>query len=410
MKRIIRREKYLEALHSGRDVTGLVKVITGMRRCGKSTLLEQYMQDLRDSGVDRENIVLMNLESFEYQGIRDSEALNEAVLERIRGDERMYLLFDEIQNVEGWERTVSALGLMRNCDIYITGSNSRMLSSELATHISGRYVEIRMLPLSFKEYMELHPHADIELRFREYLRFGALPEVDPARGEEFCDGHLDGVFNTVLVKDILQRIKTDDVSKILAIARFLYSNIGNLTNISGIAKAAGLSSVTVERYVSEMEDALLFYHADRYDIAGKRLLSTNGKYYASDLGLRNSALKGARGADISRPLENVVFLELLRRGYDVVVGSFRDREVDFAARKGDRVEYYQVTATMLSEETRRREFGSLESIRDNHRKTILTADRLGLGSEGGIDVANIYDWLLQDPEEWGTVPQRRYGI
>ncbi len=390
----IRREQYLEELHEGRSDKDVVKVITGMRRCGKSTLLEQFKVDLLDSGVPEGDIIHLNLESFEGQGYTTYKELNEMLESRVPTDRDSYVLLDEIQNVDGWERSVAALCTIGRCDVYLTGSNSEMLSTELSTHISGRYIEIDMLPFSFREYIQLHPGSDVDGLFSDYLRYGSLPEVDPAKGERFCQSYIEGVFNTVLVKDILSRVKTDDVRKITSIARFLYSNIGNITNIATISKGSGISPVTTDRYITEMENALLFYHSERYDIVGKRLLQTNGKYYASDLGMRNVVLKGAEGTDISRPLENVVFLELIRRGYTVRTGSYRDLEVDFTALKGDTTEYYQVTLTMMSEDTRIRELRPLEGIRDNYSKTILTLDRFGLGSENGIRIVNVIDWLM----------------
>ena len=399
MVRIVRRVQYLEALHSGKDATNVVKVVSGMRRCGKSTLFDQYMDDLRASGIPEDSIFSINFDSAEGQKIENSADLNRLIVEKIPSDRPMYVFLDEVQNVDRWEKSVAALCTMKNCDVYITGSNSKLLSTELSTHLSGRFIEIRMLPLSFKEYMEMHPSDDLDLRFGQYLRYGSLPEADPERGERFCDGYLEGTFNTVLVKDILGRMKTDDVTKIKDIARFLYSNIGNTTNVANIAKGAKVSAATAEKYVAKMEEALLFYHAERYDIVGKNLLETNGKYYASDLGMRNSALKGAGGTDMSRPMENVVFLELVRRGYTVRVGSFRDYEVDFTALRGGDTEYYQVTMTMMSEATRDRELRPLAGIKDNFSKTVITMDRLGLGSENGIEVVNIYDWLLGTREE-----------
>ena len=390
----IRREQYLEELREGRSDKDVVKVVTGMRRCGKSTLLEQFKGDLLDSGVPEEDIIHLNLESFEGQGYTTYKELNEMLESRVPTDRDSYILLDEIQNVEGWEKSVAALCTIEMCDVYLTGSNSSMLSTELSTHISGRYIEIDMLPFSFKEYIQLHSGSDVNKLFSDYLRYGSLPEVDPAKGERFCQSYIEGVFNTVLVKDILSRVKTDDVRRITSIARFLYSNIGNTTNIAAISKGSGISPVTSDRYVTEMENALLFYHSERYDIVGKRLLQTNGKYYASDLGMRNVVLKGAKGTDVSRPLENVVFLELIRRGYTVRTGSYRDLEVDFTALKGGSTEYYQVTLTMMSEDTRTRELRPLEDIRDNYSKTILTLDRFGLGSENGIRIVNVIDWLL----------------
>ncbi|MDR3283204.1 MAG: ATP-binding protein [Candidatus Methanoplasma sp.] len=389
----IRRTQYLEMLHRGRGVTDVVKVVTGMRRSGKSTLLEQYASDLLESGVPKDAIVSINFEDFEGRKIRNCEDLDAFVRKTIRSDRITHLFLDEIQNVEGWEKTVASALNTKRCDLYITGSNSKMLSSELSTHIAGRYVEVKMLPLSFKEYLEMHPSSDREGRFGEYLRFGSLPEVDPSRGERFCDSQLEGIFNTVLVNDVLGRMGSSDSGKLKDIARFLYSNVGNLTNVDTVAKAAGVGNVTAGRYMRGLEEALLIYGAERYDIAGKRLLKTNGKYYASDLGMRNFALRGVGGTDISRPLENIVFLELVRRGYLVRVGSFRDSEVDFTAFMDGRTEYYQVTLTMMADETRARELRPLNGIRDNYRKTVLTMDRLGLGSENGIDIVNVLDWL-----------------
>lgn len=380
-------------LRSGRDMLDVVKVVTGMRRCGKSTLLRMYADELRNSGVADRDIVSINLESSEYIDLDGPGALLDDILERLDESGINYVFIDEIQNILGWERAISALIVTNRCDIYITGSNSHMLSSELATHISGRYVEIPLTPLSFREYMELYP-GNRRQRFGEYLRFGALPEVDPARGSDFCEAQLVGIYNTVLVKDILARTNRGDARMLDSIARFLYSNIGNLSNIDSIANALDVGNSKVSRYISMLSEAFLFYAVDRYDMVGKRLLKTNGKYYASDLGIRFVALRGSATMDISRPLENLVFLELVRRGYAVRIGSFRDREVDFTALKGGRIEYYQVCQTMMSESTRERELRSLSSIRDNYPKTILTLDDYGLGSDGGIEVVNVIDWFM----------------
>ena len=391
-QRIVRRRP-MEMLRSGRGLMDVVKVVTGMRRCGKSTLMEMYADELIASGVPYEDIVSINLESKEYMDLETSEQLSDAVFSRIGNSGIKYVFIDEVQNVIGWERVISALTVTRRCDIHITGSNSHMLSSELATHISGRYVEIELTPLSFREYMELHP-GDRRQRFNEYLRFGALPEVDPARGAEFCDAQLIGIYNTILVKDILRRLERGDARTLDSIARFLYSNVGNLTNIDSIANTLNIGNSKVSRYVSMLCEAFLFYDAERYDIVRKKVLKTNGKFYASDLGIRNVALRGSGMADISRPLENLVFLELVRRGYTVRIGSFRDKEVDFTASKDGRTEYYQVCQTMLSEDTRERELYSLEAIRDNHPKIVLTLDDYGLGSDEGIEIMNVIDWFM----------------
>ena len=392
MNGTVRRSGYLEQMHGSKGATGVIKVITGMRRCGKSTLMEQFEEDLRSEGVDSNHIFHVNFETFEGYDILSPDELRRQ-LRALPKDGIVYVMLDEIQDVEGWELIVSSLEEVKNYDVYITGSNSDMLSTDLSTHLSGRYIEIKMLPLSFGEYYELHP-GNAEDRFVQYLRYGGLPDTDPDRGERHSLGYLEGVFSTVLVKDVLSRLRTDNVNKIRAIARFLYSNVGNITNIAAIAQGTGLNPGTVERYVGGMESALLFYHAEKYDIVGKKLLSTNGKYYASDLGMRYMALKGSGTDDLSRPLENAVYLELIRRGYTVRIGSYRDKEVDFIAVMGNDVEYYQVAMTILSEETKKREFGSLEAIRDNFPKTVLTMDRFNLGNFGGIRVVNVMDWML----------------
>ncbi len=393
MVEYVRRDGYLSLLHECKDAVSVVKVITGMRRCGKSTLLDQFAEDLRNDGVDEDRIFHMNFESFEGQETVSGDELR-AMLRSLPKDRISYVLLDEVQDVDGWEMIVAALEAEKRFDVYITGSNSDMLSTDLATHLSGRYIEIKVLPLSFKEYLQLHP-GDRESRFDQYLRYGGLPDSDPDRGERFCRGYLEGVFSTILVKDVLSRLKTDDIGRIGSIARFLYSNIGNVTNRSAISKGTGLNQATVDRYVEGMEDALLFHHADRYDIVGKRLLSTNGKYYASDVGMRNTAISGKGVQDLGRTIENVVYLELIRRGYDVRTGSYRDKEVDFSAVKGDETEYFQVTETMLAEDTRDREMRPLRSIRDSFPKTVLTLDRFGLGNYEGIKAINIIDWLLE---------------
>ena len=388
------RKDYLSLLEAGKDENAVVKVITGMRRSGKSTLMNQFIEKLKAAGVSDDRIFLINFEMAEYQYINDRTILNKWILDNIPKEGQCYVFLDEIQNVNDWEMSVSALQIMPNCDVYITGSNSKMLSSELSTHISGRYTEVKVLPLSFSEYLELHPSDDKDSRFSDYLRYGGLPVVNPDSDRTFIEGLLEGIFNTVLVKDVLYRLKTDDVSKITAIAKFLYSNIGNITNIDNIATETGISNPTVSKYVEEMSKAFLFYYAEKYDIVGKKILKTNGKFYASDLGMRNVIIGLGLARDISKPLENVVFMELLRRGYEVRIGSYRDWEVDFTAIGPDGVEYYQICETMLSDDTYKRESRPFKAIKDNCPKTILTLDKFGLGSDDGIKIVNLVDWLL----------------
>lgn len=388
------RKDYLSLLEAGKDENAVVKVITGMRRSGKSTLMNQFIEKLKAAGVPDDGIFLINFEMAEYQYINDRTILNKWILDNIPKEGQCYVFLDEIQSVNDWEMSVSALQTMPNCDVYITGSNSKMLSSELSTHISGRYIEVKVLPLSFSEYLELYPSDDKDSRFRDYLRYGGLPVVNPDSDRTFIEGLLEGIFNTVLVKDVLYRLKTDDVSKITAIAKFLYSNIGNITNIDNIATETGISNPTVSKYVEEMSKAFLFYYAEKYDIVGKKILKTNGKFYASDLGMRNVIIGLGLARDISKPLENVVFMELLRRGYEVRIGSYRDWEVDFTAIGPDGVEYYQICETMLSDDTYKRESRPFKAIKDNCPKTILTLDKFGLGSDDGIKIVNLVDWLL----------------
>ena len=388
------RKDYLSLLEAGKDQNDVVKVITGMRRSGKSTLMSQFIEKLKADGVPDDRIFLINFEMAEYQYLNDRVVLNKWILDNIPKEGQCYVFLDEIQSVNDWEMSVSALQTMPNCDVYITGSNSKMLSSELSTHISGRYIEVKVLPLSFSEYLELYPSDDKDSRFRDYLRYGGLPVVNPDSDRTFIEGLLEGIFNTVLVKDVLYRLKTDDVSKITAIAKFLYSNIGNITNIDNIATETGISNPTVSKYVEEMSKAFLFYYAEKYDIVGKKILKTNGKFYASDLGMRNVIIGLGLARDISKPLENVVFMELLRRGYEVRIGSDRDWEVDFTAIGPDGVEYYQICETMLSDDTYKRESRPFKAIKDNCPKTILTLDKFGLGSDDGIKIVNLVDWLL----------------
>ncbi len=388
------RRNYLDRIAAGRDDCDVIKVITGIRRCGKSVLMKLYREELISSGVDESDILYMDFESFEGRRIRTSEQLDDLIAPMIPKDRTYYVLFDEIQNVKGWEMTLASLNSKGNCDVYITGSNSDMLSSDLATHISGRHVEIKVLPLSLKEFYVKNDYQDKDVAFRDYMEFGGLPGVDPSRGQEYCWDYLQGVFNTVVVKDVMRRTGVVDPEKIRSIAHFLQYNIGNITNDDNIARDLGISGVTVDRYVSAMLEASLFQRCARYDLVTKRLLRTNGKYYVTDLGVRNAELGIATGEDISHPLENVVFLELLRRGYDLRVGSYHDSEIDFITKRHGEMEYYQVCQTILSEGTMNRELRPLSKTKDNYPKTILTLDRFGLGDHDGVKIINLVDWLM----------------
>ena len=383
------REDYLAILTSSKDMPSTVKVLTGMRRTGKTTVLNQFVGRLRSMDTDEENICHINLDLLVDEP--DINWLHEQIKPVLERKGMHYILIDEIQDVDGWERLVAMLVARGDCDIYITGSNSKMLSSELSTKLSGRYIEIEILPLSFKEYMELHP-GEKEKRLEDFLKFGGLPMIDPDRGESVCMYQSEGVFNTVVMKDIMSRI-SGSARRLDAICRFLYSNIGNVTNPDRISEALNIPKDDVYRFMNEIVSAHLFYHADRYDIVGKKYLKSKGKYYATDLGMRYMLLNPGSLADLSKPLENAVYFELLRRGYKVSVGSYNDSEIDFTAMKGDRIIYYQVTQTMHAEKTKKRELTPLEEVPDNYRKIVLTEDRIGLGSYDGIEVVNVIDWF-----------------
>ncbi len=381
------REKQINLLNAAKDKTDVAKVVTGMRRTGKSTLFRQF----RDSLDPNDNIIFLDLDLIDEE--MDWEDLKKYVNDGFSGDGTHYVFIDEIQDVDKWERVVAEMIARRDCDVYITGSNSKLLSSELATKISGRYIEIQVYPLSFKEYMTLFP-GDKYQRFDEFLRYGSLPIIEPSRGAEFCDRLLEDVFNTILVKDVLAHVGSNDVSKVIAIARYLFANIGNVTNVDNISKALGIGYPTVQKFVEAMVSAHLFEYCERYDIVGKKILQSKGKYYATDIGMRRVMMRGDQNPDISKPLENIVFMELRRRYPNVRIGSYRDYEVDFTVSNSDVTEYYQVTQTIMSDDTKNKEFRPYEKINDNYRKTILTTDRFGLGSYNGIDVVNVIDWLL----------------
>ena len=391
MSEIIRR-LYLDRLKSGRDRTDVVKVITGMRRSGKTVLMRQFIRELKDSGIPDDRVVYMNFESRDWERVSTySDLLDYISSLGIEG--RIYVFLDEIQRVQSWERAVNSLQVDFDADVYITGSNAYLLSSDLSTYISGRYMELRILPLSFSEFLELHP-GEKDTRFMQYLRTGSLPIVDPDGDETFEQDLLTGVFNTVLVKDVLEHTGSSDASVLLDVARFLYSNVGNVTSCNSIAQTLREDNRQVRRYLDSMADAFLIYKAERYDIRGKRPLDTLEKYYVSDTGMRNAVLGISSREDISRLVENVVYLELIRRGYEVAVGKYGDTEVDFTARRGNVVEYYQVTLSMISESTYNREIRPFELIRDSHPKTVLSMDRFLIDIPDGIRHVNVIDWLL----------------
>ncbi len=385
----IKRQDYLQLLKDSTGKTDLVKVLTGMRRTGKTTVMLQHLEYLRSSGVPEESLCYIDIDIFGEEISRDE--LKAKIQPCLNYEGLHYIFIDEIQDVKEWERTVAMLVARRDCDVYITGSNSRMLSSELSTKLSGRYMEVRILPLSFREYMELNG-GDEEERFGQYIRYGPMPSIEPERGDNVCRAQTEGVYNTVMMKDVIAHV-SGKADKLKAVCRFLFSNIGKITNAERISSELKLSDDTVRKYLDALLEAHLFSHAERYDIVGKNVFRSKGKYYATDTGMRNLLVNANELRDISAVLENVVYFELLRRGYKVFVGSFRDQEIDFTAIRVDDVRYYQVSQTVTAEETYSREIRPLKAVNDSYMKTILTLDRIGLGNDSGIRVVNLLDWL-----------------
>jgi predicted AAA+ superfamily ATPase len=397
----VEREEYLQRLWRSKDQTHVVKIVTGIRRCGKSTLLAQFIRRLKESGVSEDQILHINFESGKFDSLRTYRDLNDHMESNISRSGRTYVLLDEVQRIEEWERSINSLMVDRDADIYITGSNAHLLSSELATFLSGRYIEIKMLPLSFGEYVRLHPPSSgqtVGSRFQDYIWLGSMPMADPDLNADFLNDYLAGIFNTVLRKDVEDRIKARDSALVENICRFLMSNIGNVTSINAISNYTKANNATVKKYLQALEDAFIFYKAYRYDIIGKRILSSTEKYYVSDTGIRNSVLGSSKGMDIGRQIENIVYLELIRRGYRVTIGSYRDREIDFTATTRDTVEYYQVTQTMLSEEVYDREVRSFKAIDDNFPKIILSLDEIVVKPADGIRHHNLIRWLLGETD------------
>ncbi len=380
----------------------LIKVITGMRRSGKSTLLALFAEALQKEGVAFDHIIAMNLESLAFETYRDYRKLYRYLKERLQGDPPFYLLLDEVQATDGWEKVVNSLFEEGAADIYLTGSNAKMLSSELSTLLSGRYVEIPVYPLSFREYLTFLPEerrTDREAAFQSYLTYGGLPIVPSLpQDEETIGTVLMGIYNTVLVKDIVQRNGVRDAQLLERVATFLADAIGSPVSthrISGYLTSQGrkVSGATLDNYLRMLEEAFIFYRAQRYDIKGKALLKTQEKYYSVDLGLRN-ALLDFHGGDYGHILENVVYLELLRRGYRVRIGKIGSLEVDFIAEKAGIRRYYQVSATILDEATRERELRPLFAVPDQYEKYVLTMDRTFIQDFNGIRNQNIIDFLL----------------
>ena len=408
MNELINRPIYLEQLIQHKD-KDLIKIITGIRRSGKSSILDLFHKYLVDSGVKEKNIIHINLESLKYRNLKDYLSFYDYVKKKIVKKGKTYLIFDELQSVEYWEKAIESFRIDYDVDIYITGSNAYFLSTELSTLLSGRYVEIPVMPLSFKEFLDFYKFKNkvsIEEKFQKFLQFGGMPVLREYEFDEIRSNQvLEGIYSTVLIKDILMRVNSADQNTLQKIILYLCSNIGSITspnNIGNVLSAEGnidkkknnIAGKTVEKYISYLRNAFFFYQISRYDIRGRQLLKTLGKNYIIDLGFRNMLL-GYRDTDRGHILENIVFLELIRRNFKVYIGKIGDIEVDFVAEKPNEKIYIQVTESMLSKETAVRELRPLQNIQDNYEKIILSLDRNYINSYAGIKNLNLIDWLLE---------------
>ena len=405
------RKEYLSRLLAWKNEQ-VIKVVTGIRRCGKSTLLKQFQDRLLEDGVSQEQIISINFEDLDYEDLLDYKALYAYIKERLCPDKMTYIFLDEIQKVDSFQKAVDSLFIKENTDIYITGSNAYLLSGDLATLLTGRYVEISMLPLSFAEYLECSGETG-EQALASYMRFGGFPYLSQMENTaEKVDTYLEGIYNTVVVKDIEDRQlrknpdpnkrKITDITLLKTIARYLASVVGSPVSVKSVSdylvsSGRKVSPNTVDDYMEALQESFIFYPVERFDINGKQLLKVNRKWYIVDLGLRNHILPKKR-YDLGFSLENIVFFELLRRGYKVNVGKNGDAEVDFVAQKQGVLHYYQVTADMTNEDTFDREIRPLQSIKDNYEKMILTMDHMTPGDYEGIKVVHLLRWLLEKNE------------
>ena len=402
---MIIRENYLKKIIDDKD-TDFIKVITGMKRTGKSTLLLMFRDYLLANGEKEENIVHINFESAKYDDIKDYKDLYKYIEDKVK-DEKIYLLLDEIQSVSSWEKAINSFKVDFNMDIYITGSNAYLLSSELSTLLSGRYIEIKMYPLSFKEFLVFNNYDEnnLEEKFNEYLKYGGLPAITLIKGnDELILSYLNDIYNTIVKKDIIDRNNIKDVALLENIIKYLFNNVGSPISSNKISDYLNSNKVvqksnhqTIDNYLNMLEKSYIIYKADRTDVKSKSLLKTLGKYYVSDSGIRNIIL-GFRNINEGHLLENIVYLELLRRGYRVNIGKIGDYEVDFVAENPHTIRYYQVAQSISDEDVRAREIRSLENIPDNYEKIILSMDRSINNDYNGIKVRNIISWLLDSEE------------
>ena len=396
------RNLYLNQLIGFKDKS-LIKVVTGIRRCGKSTLLLLFEDHLLKSGVPSENIVRINFESLEFDHIKDYMDLHKYISSKIKNPgEKYYILLDEIQQVTSWEKTINSLMVDINSDIYITGSNAYLLSSELSTLLAGRYVEIKMQPLSFKEFLDFtdDDEKSLEDSFNIYLTYGGLPAIAELLDSPATIGpFLEGIYNTVLMKDVIKRNNVRDGALLESILKYIAANVGNIVSTKKISdyltsKGRKTASETIDNYLKMLENAFIIYKANRFDLRGKLFLKTLEKYYITDMGIRNQ-LTGLRNTDYGHVLENIIYLELIRRGYQVTIGKIGSLEIDFVAEKQNERNYFQVSATIVDDNTRSRELRPLLALSDNYPKYILTMDKTPFTDYEGIKIINIIDFLLE---------------
>jgi len=405
MSKFIERKEYLEQLSMWREEE-MIKVVTGVRRCGKSTLFDLYINKLKNEGITDKQIISINLEDEDCAELMDYRKLHEYVKERLCSNKWTYLFIDEIQNCENYEKTLSSLYLKKELDIYITGSNAYILSGELATKLTGRCIKIDMLPLSFFEYSSAVTTADKKERFNQYMNMGAFPYAARFAKSIYDynslahNQYLEGIYNTVMVKDIMTRKQLTDATLLKSVARFLASNIGSPVSAKKIAdtltsSGRPTSSKTIDTYLEALCDSYLFYKVQRFDIKGKMHLKTESKYYICDTGLRNMML-GTINKDIGHQIENIVYLELLRRGYTISIGKTgRGTEVDFVVIRNNQTEYYQVSASVLDQGTLDRELAPLKQIKDNYPRYLLTLDDFSVDHDG-IRQVNLINWLSRN--------------
>lgn len=400
-QKLVQRKNYLEWLKNWREKQ-LIKVVAGVRRCGKSTLFKLYIDWLLENGISPTQIISINLEELEHEDLLNYRALYDYIKGRLYKGGYTYVFIDEVQNCKDYEKAVDSLFVKDNVDVYITGSNAYLLSGELATLLSGRYVQISMLPLSFAEYVTFKDVGEKELSsaFQTYLRFGTFPAVATLNDrEDLIHSYLDGIYNSILVKDVAIRLGITDISILTSIAKFLFSNVGSPVSVKKIADTINstgrtISVNTVDKYLHALCDSYLFYKAERYDIRGRQHLKTLGKYYAVDSGLRELLLASST-ADLGHVLENIVYLELLRRGKKVKIGKVAEKEIDFVAEDANGMTYYQVSASVLDKNTLKRELNPLKRIPDHHPKVLLTLDEIPrTANYDGIRQLHVVDWLL----------------